>query len=261
MLIPGSYSVFTKITLNHILCRSIWYRNLQIYRKKYGNPQENTIPSPLILVNMLEITWIVCSHGALLSWLINLLFVDLQSKELIFKFLLFLFKAPARPGTPASCGSGEKEVSLVLHPSGVRFFCKYSTKSMWKTKVHKLKIPHTISLLVAPKTLISIKTIYIHAEKNRENSSKNRGANCTKGLKGTRSQVECKFKILGQLWFLNFQNAPLIRCRHCYFPCGLGENIWENTQTLERHLQNFFAVLLLPIGSLPKLLISISPFL
>ncbi len=28
-------------------------------------------------------------------------------------------------------------------------------------------------------------------------------------------------------WFLNFQNAPLVTCNHCYFPCGLGENIVE----------------------------------
>ncbi len=29
------------------------------------------------------------------------------------------------------------------------------------------------------------------------------------------------------LLFLNLQNAPLMRCRHCHFPRGLGENIWE----------------------------------
>jgi hypothetical protein len=32
-------------------------------------------------------------------------------------------------------------------------------------------------------------------------------------------------------WFFNFQNAPLMRCRHCHFPWGLGENIWEITCT------------------------------
>jgi hypothetical protein len=34
-------------------------------------------------------------------------------------------------------------------------------------------------------------------------------------------------------WFLNFQNALLMRCRHCHFPCGLGENIWEKQHVLE----------------------------
>jgi hypothetical protein len=29
-------------------------------------------------------------------------------------------------------------------------------------------------------------------------------------------------------WFLNLQDAPLMRCRHCHFPRGLGENISEN---------------------------------
>jgi hypothetical protein len=28
-------------------------------------------------------------------------------------------------------------------------------------------------------------------------------------------------------WFLNFQNAPLMRCRHCQFPRILSENMWE----------------------------------
>ncbi len=51
-------------------------------------------------------------------------------------------------------------------------------------------------------------------------------------------------------WFLNFQNAPLMRCNHCHFPCGLGENIVENLNLLEIYLLNFFVVLVVPYWSI-----------
>jgi hypothetical protein len=60
-------------------------------------------------------------------------------------------------------------------------------------------------------------------------------------------------------WFFNFQNAPLMRCRHCHFPHGLGENIPLG------EVKNLFLFLrssLFPIGSLCKLtkfLIPIGP--
>ncbi len=68
-------------------------------------------------------------------------------------------------------------------------------------------------------------------------------------FKGTGSRY--KLQILDPLyWFQNLQNAPLMRCRHCHFPRGLGENIWEkkkNNNLLERQLLNFFAISSLPI--------------
>ncbi len=53
-------------------------------------------------------------------------------------------------------------------------------------------------------------------------------------------------------WFLNFQNAPLMRCRQCHFPSGLGENILENQHFLVIYLQYwiFFAVLVVSYWSI-----------
>jgi hypothetical protein len=51
---------------------------------------------------------------------------------------------------------------------------------------------------------------------------------------GSRDRIQTygqKWRVLGinkNLYgFLNFQNAPLMRCRHCHFPCHKGEDIWE----------------------------------
>jgi hypothetical protein len=51
-----------------------------------------------------------------------------------------------------------------------------------------------------------------------------------------RSKI-CQIQIFGRkrtvlavnkylCWLLNFQNVPMMRCRLCYFLCGLGENIF-----------------------------------
>jgi hypothetical protein len=52
---------------------------------------------------------------------------------------------------------------------------------------------------------------------------------------GSRERIQIsgqKFTVLvtnkSFSWFSNVQNALLMRCRHCHFPRGLGENISEN---------------------------------
>jgi hypothetical protein len=49
-------------------------------------------------------------------------------------------------------------------------------------------------------------------------------------LKGLGHETEFK-DVYGQkrivLFFLNFLNAPRMRCRHCNFPCGKGLKIFE----------------------------------
>ncbi len=86
--------------------------------------------------------------------------------------------------------------------------------------------------------------------------------------KGTGSRD--RIQIFGQKWtvlvvnkclslFLNFQTVPLMRCRHCHYPRGLGENILENLHFLEIYLLIFFAVLFFPIDSLCKLFIPLGP--
>jgi hypothetical protein len=37
-------------------------------------------------------------------------------------------------------------------------------------------------------------------------------------------------------WFWKFQNAPLMRCRHCHFLRSLGEKILENYHSLEIYI-------------------------
>jgi hypothetical protein len=48
-------------------------------------------------------------------------------------------------------------------------------------------------------------------------------------------------KVRTSTGFLNFKNAPQMRCRHYHFSCALGENIFEHENLLEIHLLNFFA--------------------
>jgi hypothetical protein len=49
-------------------------------------------------------------------------------------------------------------------------------------------------------------------------------------------------------WFLNFQSAPLMRCRRCHFPHGFGENVLENLDLLEIYLS--LRSSMFPVGSL-----------
>ncbi len=42
-------------------------------------------------------------------------------------------------------------------------------------------------------------------------------------------------------WFLNLEDKPLMRCRHCNFPRGKGETILENWYLCERYIQKSFA--------------------
>ncbi len=59
-------------------------------------------------------------------------------------------------------------------------------------------------------------------------------------------------------WFLNLEDKPLMRCRHCNFPRGKGETILEKW-----YLQNIYKIPSRPplfhIGLLAELLISIGP--
>ncbi len=42
-------------------------------------------------------------------------------------------------------------------------------------------------------------------------------------LKGQGHKISSSKQVQYLSWFLNFQNAPLMRCRHCHLPRGLGE--------------------------------------
>jgi hypothetical protein len=50
---------------------------------------------------------------------------------------------------------------------------------------------------------------------------------------GLSHQIELKYfdKNKNPYWLMNFKNVFLMRCRHCHFPQGSGENILKFTKT------------------------------
>ncbi len=59
-------------------------------------------------------------------------------------------------------------------------------------------------------------------------------------------------------WFFNFQNASLMRCCHCHFPCV--QLRWKHIGEITFIGEISFAASLFPIGSVAELLIPIGPF-